>query len=345
MTFILNKRYPDRATAPDANNLRGKMKNRTSPDSQDGSYLEQDWANDDRAFPDTILLKAGVTPNGSVDSGGKSQVYDALISIITKMIDTSHVPMIADAVGNANSFSATFPRAVELVDGFEVYVRALAPNTSTTPNFNGGKTGARTIVKGNNVPLLVGDIAGAGHVLHLVFYTAINRWVLMNPAYGIAQPESIPVGTIAFFGHDGNVPGWLPLAGGEYSRAQFQRLVDTCPGIIRAGSNESTFRLVDTRGLFPRVLDAGRGIDGGRVIATQQDDAIRNIVGNFGYRDGTNYPRNGAFGWGTSWNNKRGAKGSDGGDTRDVNFDASRVVPVANENRPKNIAFPLYVKY
>lgn len=347
MTFILSKRYPDRATAPDEKNIRGRMKNRSTPDSQDGSYLEQDWTNDDRAFPDTILLKAGVAPNGNVDTAGNSQVYDALISIITKMINTNSVPMIGDAVGTADSFSASFPLPVQLVDGFQVFVRAAIPNSSTTPRFNAGGTGARQVVKGHNIPLLIGDISGAGHILHLVFSQAINRWVLLNPAYGVSQPESIPVGTIAYFGREGDIPGWLPLTGGEYSRAQFQRLVESCPRLIRSGSNNSTFRLVDARGYFPRVLDMGRGIDGGRVLGSLQDDAIRNIWGNsiqlqndrdFGNRSG------GAF-----YSLNYGGGRTDGGNGRDtctqLCFDASRVVPVANENRPKNIAFPLYVKY
>lgn len=50
-----------------------------------------------------------------------------------------------------------------------------------------------------------------------------------------------------------------------------------------------------------------------------------NITGAFGYHDGTNYPKWGAFCWDDNdTNNKRGAKGSDGGEKRSVMFDASR---------------------
>nr|DAK88659.1 MAG TPA: LONG TAIL FIBER PROTEIN P37 PROTEIN, FIBER PROTEIN.2A [Caudoviricetes sp.] len=49
-----------------------------------------------------------------------------------------------------------------------------------------------------------------------------------------------------------------------------------------------------------------------------------NITGAFGYFDGTNFPTKGAFTWGEEGNNKRGARGSDGGERRDVAFDAAR---------------------
>lgn len=49
-----------------------------------------------------------------------------------------------------------------------------------------------------------------------------------------------------------------------------------------------------------------------------------NITGEFGYFDGTNFPVGGAFTWGGDGNNKRGAKGSDGGERRNVAFDAAR---------------------
>lgn len=49
-----------------------------------------------------------------------------------------------------------------------------------------------------------------------------------------------------------------------------------------------------------------------------------NITGEFGYFDGTNFPVKGAFIWGGDGGNKRGARGSDGGERRNVGFDAAR---------------------
>ena len=71
-----------------------------------------------------------------------------------------------------------------------LYVRPTAANATTTPTFtpNSGVIAAATIVKGNNLPLAVGDIAGAGHWLELAWDSTLSKWVLLNPAYGIAPP-------------------------------------------------------------------------------------------------------------------------------------------------------------
>lgn len=49
-----------------------------------------------------------------------------------------------------------------------------------------------------------------------------------------------------------------------------------------------------------------------------------NITGEFGYFDGTNFPVGGAFTWGEDGDNKRGARGSNGGERRNVAFNAAR---------------------
>ncbi len=347
MSLILSVRYPGRANEPTTGRPRGSVKNRTAPNSADGTYNEQDMANDERAFQDALLLNAGIKPDGKVDDGTNSQSYKALIKIVSGMISTANEPMFAFATGTADALVATFPRSVALIDGFQITVRAAYANTSTIPSLNAGSTGARTICKGANQPLLIGDIAGAGHTMQLSFDTRFNKWVLLNPAYGISQPETIPVGTMAYFGRTGTINGWLPMNGGEYSRAQYAQLVSQCPDIILAGGNSNTFRLPDTRGLFLRALDQGRGYDNNRKIATIQDDAIRNITGDgIHLQHDRNY---GIQGIGALFTTIYGGGRTDGGQGHDtcsvLKFDASRVVPVANENRPKNMAFPVYIKY
>ncbi len=98
--------------------------------------------------------------------------------------------------------------------------------------------------------------------------------------------------------------------------------------------------LPDLRGEFIRGLDTGRNVDSGRAALSAQSDAIRNIKGalNLGLLD--KLQAEGAF--------KKTAytEGSGGGSSGYVKnsavFDASLVVPTANENRPRNIAF-LYI--
>lgn len=345
MTFYLADRYPGRVNAASDDYPRGSFKNRTAPNSADGTYLEQDWKNDERAFQEAVLYHAGVTPNGKVDTAKSSQVYDALFSLISSQITASAKPMFCLATGSANAIVANaFPRPVSLVDGFRITVRAAYANTSTIPSLNAGSTGVRTICKGANQALLIGDISGAGHTLDLVFDSRFNKWVLLNPAYGVSQPESIPVGTMAYFGRNGTINGWLPMNGGEYSRSQYASLVSQCPNIVLSGSTSSTFKLPDTRGLFLRVLDQGRGIDPNRAWTDMQGDAIRNITGKL---NGFEIRRYGNTLEGAFYDTGLNGLGIGDSDYDNVigGFDASRVVPTANENRPKNMAFPLYIKY
>ena len=119
MSLILSERYPGRANEPTAGRPRGSVKNRTAPNSADGTYLEEDMANDERAFQDAILEAAGVTPNGKVDTGEDSQVYKALMATVRGMIATAGEPMFAFATGTADALAAAFPRSVLLIDGLQ----------------------------------------------------------------------------------------------------------------------------------------------------------------------------------------------------------------------------------
>jgi len=94
----------------------------------------------------------------------------------------------------------------------------------------------------------------------------------------------------------------------------------------------------DLRGEFPRILDAGRGVDAGRTFGTFQGDAIRPILGYFlGFQTA-----GGAFA-GESWTSN--ASTAAGYAVGTITFDSSRVVPTASENRTRNTALPLYIKF
>lgn len=81
MALKLNERYPGRYNNPSADYPQGSFKNRTSPTAKDGSYLEQDWANDKEGFFQSLLAKAVVVANGVVDKVGSSQAFDALLRL------------------------------------------------------------------------------------------------------------------------------------------------------------------------------------------------------------------------------------------------------------------------
>lgn len=343
MTFKLNERYPNRAKSPTSEFPRGSAKNRTAPNSADGTYLEEDLLNDMRGFPEKLLNVAKITANGSVDNGINSQVYDAFVKIVSDMITERTVKLFAMAVGSSDEIQATMPRSIALVDGLEVFVRCNFANQTVNPTLNVNAMGAKAIVKGTNDPLVVGDIKGAGYIARFMFDTRFDRWVLTNPAKGVSVESGIPVGTIAFMAKGGDVDGWLLVDDKEHDRSAYPRLIEQCPQFIRSGSIPSTFRLTDLRGYFLRGLDLGRGVDVGRGFATIQGDAIRNIKGQVG----SIRPNwGGASPTGVFYEN---GYGEDGGrnpkGTAGLAMDASREVPTANENRPKNIALPLYIKF
>lgn len=92
----------------------------------------------------------------------------------------------AVAGGTADAITADFTPNVALTNGTTVIVRADAANATTTPTFAPDGLTAKTIVKGNNLALVAGDVAGTGHWLEMNFDTVLDKWVLQNPARGVA---------------------------------------------------------------------------------------------------------------------------------------------------------------
>lgn len=154
----------------------------------------------------------------------------------------------------------------------------------------------------------------------------------------VDKVELTPSGMIAPFARN-TAPNanWLVCDGRAVSRTGYANLFAAIGTTWGAGNGSSTFNLPDLRGVFLRGWDNGRGQDSGRAFSSYQGDAIRNIsgmfpacvedhylptpTGPFAFEGGC-YEAFGCGGWG-SWRLK---------------FDASRCVPTANENRPKNVA-------
>ena len=130
--------------------------------------------------------------------------------------------------------------------------------------------------------------------------------------------------------------GWFECNGSAFNK-------DQCPKLATAYPHGF---LPDLRGVFIRGLDTSSGLDPNRAILSYQGDAIRNISGCIStlVTGDTNPVGYGAF---LTTNTQIGAyarSSSAGGSHQTIYFDTSRVVPVANENRPHNIAFMYIVK-
>ena len=108
-------------------------------------------------------------------------------------------------------------------------------------------------------------------------------------------------------------------------------------GFFSSGNGTTTFRVPNLDKAFLRPDS--------RSVGSYQGDAIRNITGRANsdiVRFDTG-PTDGVFSYEASVNRPRPTS-TTSAFTHGLNFDASRVVPTANENRPKNIAvLPLIV--
>lgn len=92
----------------------------------------------------------------------------------------------AVAGGTVNAITASFsPEITTVAAGMVVRILSLGANTSTVPTLNVGTTGWGDIVKGNDLPLAVGDIPGAGYWCEFALNQALTKWVLLNPAKGV----------------------------------------------------------------------------------------------------------------------------------------------------------------
>lgn len=153
--------------------------------------------------------------------------------------------------------------------------------------------------------------------------------------------EATPVGSISGFLFKNPPTGWLECNGAAINRVSYKNLFAKIGIISGKGRGSKSFNLPDLRGEFLRGWDNLRGTDKGRKLGSAQGDAIRDIVGNVG-TVGLNSKVNGAF----KSTKESGVTISNGGEADDhVTFNASRVVPTANENRPRNIAVMFCIKY
>lgn len=134
------------------------------------------WLNGMQEEIVTFVEEQGLVPS-NVD-------YAQLAKAIKKLFQKSS-PLVPVTGGTADAITGVYtPGITALTNGMTLYVRAGLANSTTTPTFTpaSGTVAAKTIVKGNGVPIVAGDIAGAGHWLKLQYDVTLDKWVLLNPA-------------------------------------------------------------------------------------------------------------------------------------------------------------------
>ena len=184
-----------------------------------------------------------------------------------------------------------------------------------------------------------------------------GRWtewakITVSPAELTAAVESsVPSGAVMHFAMQSAPTGWLKADGSAVSRTQYPALFAAIGTTFGVGDGRTTFNLPDLRGEFVRSWDGGRNIDPGRAFGSAQGDAIRNITGSIDTGSNNGHQLfDEATATGALAISRRQWKAwtSDTQDGRNnpaaFDFDASRVVPTAPENRPRNIALLACIK-
>ena len=256
----------------------------------------------------------------TAEKSGKDMLDNGDIGLIRENFETALSAvsslLVTEAGGTGDALTAVFTPAVkELRNGLLVHVRAREKNGSKTPTFKADETAAKSIVKGNNLSLVEGDIAGAGHWLELQYDAALDKWVLLNPAKGIVSQQSgVPVGTIEYFAAQTPPAGYLKADGASVGRETFPDLFGVIGTIYGEGDGETTFNLPDLMGRFAQGSTApGEKIEAG----------APNIKGTIaqGYCNGYGSMTEAFYGTGSTI----GTGGdSHGGYSAFINLDASR---------------------
>jgi microcystin-dependent protein len=149
--------------------------------------------------------------------------------------DLFGLKVVAVGGGTADAITATVKSAIAvLVHGMRLSVLAAHENLTTSPTLTvtfdatsiGGTTVAtatKTICKGANVPVSKGDIPAAGYLMDLVYNSTYGKYVLLNPASGVASvPVGCPVPTYSM--SDTPDPGYLWADGAAVSRTEYPTL-------------------------------------------------------------------------------------------------------------------------
>ncbi|WP_288080615.1 phage tail protein [Pseudomonas sp.] len=270
MALELDSRYPGRFNPGNASYPQGSFKNRTAPGALDGSYLEKDWANDKEGFFQRMMLQAGISANGSVDTALSSQYYDAFLQVIQ---DNS-----PDYLNTAR---------IDVASASNVNLSSLAPNTrhiritgTATINSFTIESGSAYFVTFQSAPTLANSasiVTNTGaNLIAVASDSCIIRATAANTVevicYSSAGNNS---GMVGYFARNSAPSGWLKANGAAVSRTTYAALFSAIGTTFGAGNGSTTFNLPDLRGEFVRGWDDGRGVDSGRAFGSAQLDELK----------------------------------------------------------------------
>ena len=341
---------------------------------EQGTQVKDVWLNnvqenlrDIQAEAHYVLKKAGFNP----EENKQTQLYESIVKIIGDNRKTATTKdkgevKLNSAIDSGIETEAATPKAVKSAYDKGVEAKTAADTAQRTANdgvskANAAQTSANAAQHTANDGVLRANAAQTS--ANAAQRTANEGVSRANAAQRTAndannnantrQLKSELVGEVAFFACSTPPSGWLKANGAAVSRTTYATLFAAIGTAFGAGDGRTTFNLPDLRGEFLRCLDDGRNIDRGRRLGTAQGDAIRNITGKLdGSAMGSGNQvlegkmiASGAIGTTYQQRQWSGDQGGWGEQSVSFDFDASRVVPTASENRPRNVALLACIKY
>lgn len=167
------------------------------------------------------------------------------------------------AGSGTDTITATYAPAVTvLTNGMRLNFRAAAANATTTPTFAPNGLTAKTIVKGANVALVAGDIAGQHHECIVQYNSTTDKWHLLNPTNPIATLASYAltasVQTSAYTWVDGG--GTADAITATYSPALAALTDGTLIGVRATAANATTTPTFAPNGLTAKTIVKGANV-------------------------------------------------------------------------------------
>ncbi len=300
--------------------------------SSDTNSTSETLAATPKAVKAAYDLAAGKAPSSH------THPWNQITGVPTASLTAKGITQLSSATNSTSEVLAATPKAVkaaydlangkQAADATLTALAALATAADKLPYFTGVDRAALTALTSVGRAIL-----GKTSIQSVLDYL------------GLGEGSALPVGVPVPWPSATPPTGWLKCNGAAFSAEEYPELAKAYP----------TNKLPDLRGEFIRGWDDERGVDSGRTLLSAQGDAIRNITGGFGQLR-VNSEINaivdvqsvrGAFYGGTSVRNNINVSMTYANDRKirqDVHFSAANVVPTANENRPRNIAFNYIVR-
>lgn len=289
---------------------------------------------------------AATTVETAIVEAGISQIRTAMTSV---------------AVNADKTLDGTDDYTTQVVDSASAATITIPPNSDvafgldTRINIYQAGLGAGIVSAGSGVTLENTQdnfTAGQGATITL-WQRALDTWVVDGKRGAQVQP-----GIVQYYPSTTVPTGWLKADGAAISRVDYADLFAVIFTTFGEGDGSTTFNLPDLRGEFLRGLDDGRGVDAGRLLGVDQDDAFQGHAHNFvaaeDYTRFTKSDYNGAGGGGGAFFGYADSTSSFySNDPADNTIHAAHHLEGANgegtprtadETRPRNVAMLVIIK-